>query len=166
MEWALGHPRPECLWARVGSQWAPPTLHPSQGSLFLVVHDLHPPHTSPWLVTCARFWEARRRQEVTTKKAQEGIFSGTVCACLGPSSLQEARPQSPPGPAPWVPVRYSPTSCPCPCPRGAHPDHTGARGQGRGSGQQGGRNFKEGGRWDLHFCLCARRRLGLCACLP
>lgn len=52
---------------------------PPQDSLFLGIGDLHPPHTSPLLVTCARFWGARRRQEVTAKRAQEGIFSGTVC---------------------------------------------------------------------------------------
>lgn len=69
-----------------GGQWEPPSLHPSYDSLFLGVGDFHPPCTSPWLVTCARYWGARRRQEVTrrrqevtTKRAQEGIFPGTVC---------------------------------------------------------------------------------------
>lgn len=78
--WGVGSGSSQaCLGERGGDQWEPSTLHPSQGSLSLSIGDLHPPHTSPGLVTCARFWGARRRQEVTIKRAQKGIFSGTVC---------------------------------------------------------------------------------------
>lgn len=156
--------------------WKSATLHPlpgtcipSKSSLFLGIGDLHPLYTSPWLVTCARFWGARRRQEGTTKRAQEGIFSGTVPALAHPPFRKPG-----PNPLPGQPLRFlsdtTPRPVPVPAPLGPIRPHWGqAPGEGEWAG--GYEKFERedinplvGGRWENIYLCTRRKKVSVCLC--